>query len=99
MTKKLTAGDRVAYSAAFIKQIQAGYETAQRRGTFVKYVSKWGKNVPPYAVVKWDDQDKAIAEQSGQFADADYVYYALEQGGTLVNARVLAKHGSSAFTG
>jgi hypothetical protein len=46
MTKKLSPGDRVAYSAAFIKQIQAGYETAQRRGVFVKYVSPGWQKIP-----------------------------------------------------
>jgi hypothetical protein len=98
MAKTLNPGDRVAYSAAFIKQIQADYWTTQRRGTFVKYISAWGPSTSACAIVKWDDQDAALSKKIGCFADDDYVQHTLEHGGTLVNSSVIAKHGSSAFT-
>jgi hypothetical protein len=92
MTKAntLTAGDRVAYAAKFLKNTgQFTGAGPQRRGTFVKY---WDKD-PKVARVKWDDFDfEYQSKQNGE----DYALDAREHG-QCVFAGNIAKVGSPRF--
>ena len=87
---KLTAGDRVAYAAKFLKDTgQFTGSAGQRRGTFVGY----DRTAPDFARVKWDDFNVAYAaEQWG----ADYAADCVARG-TMVHARNIAKVGSAGF--
>lgn len=88
---RLEPGDRVAYSAKFLKNTgQFTDDAGQRRGTFVKY---WGDD--RVARVKWDDfEDRApyYAKQWGQ----DYVDDAREHGQCVLAVNI-AKVGSPRF--
>ena len=92
MTKpnQLTAGDRVAYAAKFLRNTgQFTGAGPQRRGIFVKY---WDKDTQ-FARVKWDDFDFAYqANQNGE----DYAIDAREHG-QCVHAGNIAKVGSPRF--
>jgi hypothetical protein len=89
----LTAGDRVAYAASFLRNTAQHTGSApQRRGTFVKL---WDTDPEHFARVKWDDfEERApqLAEQWGQ----DYVDDA-RVNGQLVHIKNIAKVGSAAF--
>ncbi|WP_316196630.1 hypothetical protein [Bradyrhizobium sp. SZCCHNS3053] len=89
---KLQTGDRVAYSAAFLKNTaqHTGF-APQRRGTFVKL---WESN-PDFARVKWDDFEASVPQLIRSY-DADYVADAREHG-QLVHIKNVAKVGSAAF--
>lgn len=70
MTKaKFQTGDRVAFSAAFLRDTgqQAG-PAGFRRGTYIGVAAGW----PAHARVKWDDDDARIASGVGQYGDPEY---------------------------
>ena len=88
----LTAGDRVAYAASFLRNTgQFTGSGPQRRGTFV---ALWERD-SQFARVKWDDFEQnapALAVQWGE----DYVADAREHG-QLVHSKNIAKVGSARF--
>lgn len=87
------AGDRVAYSAAFLKNTGqfAGY-APQRRGTFASYY----EGSPAHAYVHWDDEAERIAAGQGDFAEMDYCEH-VKAHGSLVALSAIAKVGSARY--
>lgn len=95
MTKlpKLESGDRIAYSAKFLKstgQFTGG--AGERRGTFRAYDDGFS---PGYARVTWDDFEATADRLSDQYG-ADYVDDA-RANGSVVFAGNIAKVGSARF--
>jgi hypothetical protein len=89
---KLAPGDRVAYTAAFLKSTaQHTGGAPRRRGTFLEC---WKPN-PDYARVRWDDFEEHAAYYAKQWGE-DYVADAREHG-QLVHAKNIAKVGSYRF--
>ena len=89
LKQNLTAGDRVAYAAKFLKDTgQFTGAGPQRRGVFMAY-----DPMPGYARVRWDDFDMAAcAAQWGEDYAAD-----AQAHGQLVCASNIAKVGSARF--
>ena len=85
-----TAGDRIAYTAKFLKNTgQFTGPSGQRRGEFLKY---WEMD-SRFARVRWDDFDQGAAAK--QYGD-DYALDATEHG-QIVMACNIAKVGSARF--
>ena len=98
MARKLpsfSVGDRVALSAAFLKNTgQFTGASADKRGTFAGPALP---GFPPsYGRVHWDDTPARIAAKSGQFAEADYCEV-IARDGTHVPLANIAKVGSARF--
>jgi hypothetical protein len=92
MKQSLQPGDRVAYSAKFLRNTcQFSGAAPQRRGSFVQY------DPNGFGRVHWDDEAQRIAEQEGQFADQDYCNE-IAAHGSLVHANNIAKVGSPRFS-
>lgn len=90
---KLSPGDRIAYSAKFLKNTgQFTGAAPQRRGTYVGL----DKRMPNYARVHWDDEAERIAAREGDFAEQDYCDE-IRQNGSLVHANNIARVGSPRF--
>lgn len=93
MASKLQAGDRVAYTARYLRDScqQAG-AVPLRRGTYAgPYAGAKG-----YSLVKWDDTAVRIAARSGQYADPEYAQWALANGEMCPDA-IIAKVGSARY--
>ncbi len=98
MSRKLPSfqpGDRVALSAAFLKntgQFTGG--AGERRGTFAGPALP---GFPPsYGRVHWDDTPARIAAKAGNFAEADYCEV-IAHDGSHVPLTNIAKVGSARF--
>lgn len=88
----LTAGDRIAYAAKFLKNTgQFTGSGPQRRGTFVAYDSD--TRAPLCARVKWDDFD---ATESAKQWGEDYAADAIANGQRVLAVNI-AKVGSPRF--
>ncbi len=59
---KFKVGDRIAYSAAFIRSISA-HECAAMRGTIVA-IRAFAHNNKEYCNIKWDDEDAIKSSMS-----------------------------------
>jgi len=85
-------GDRVAYTAKFLKNIGAHAGSApERRGLLVKF----DEVSPGFARVKWEDFEARSAELAARYGQ-DYVDD-VRANGALVNRDVITKVGSSRF--
>lgn len=91
---KLSPGDRIAYSASFLKCTgQFSGPAPQRRGTYLGTYAPLPKS---HGRVRWDDQEERIAAKAGQFAEADYCAHVRAEG-ELVALSAIAKVGSARF--
>ena len=89
------AGDRVAYSASYLRNTGQFTGTApQRRGT---YLGPYEGMPKTHCRVRWDDQEARIAAGVGQFAEADYCDHVRAEG-ELVALRAIARVGSARFS-
>lgn len=81
----LKPGDRVGYTASFVRLAGGGgYDTACRRGTVLKVVDD-------FALVRWDDFDPSDYDDDPEYRDH------VTLSGQRVALRNLAKPGSLAF--
>lgn len=90
----LAAGDRIAYTAKWLKN--TGHFTGdvpQRRGTYIGPASGFPPN---FGRAKWDDIEAVIATGEGQYGDPEYVAD-VRAHGSLINVNNIAKVGSARF--
>jgi len=90
---KLNPGDRIGYSASFLKSICAGYETAQARGV---YVGAYAAMPDKFGRVHWDDEAARIKARQGCFIEQDYCDE-VKANGSLVALANIARFGSTSF--
>lgn len=87
---KLTAGDRIALTAKFLKSTgQFTGAAGQRRGT---YLGPLG-SVPGYGLVRWDDEAAMLAASR---EEDDYKAHVREFGSTVCLTNI-ARVGSARF--
>jgi hypothetical protein len=91
MTIKLKSGDRVAFSAAHVKNTRMSYDKAQRRGTFM--APEGDGNL---CRVRWDDEAAMLASGEGYFSQPDYCDD-VRANGSLVNMGVICHVKSAKF--
>lgn len=91
---RLTAGDRIAYAASFLRNTgQFSGSAPQRRGT---YLGPYAGMPKTHGCVRWDDREERIAAGLGQFGEADYCEH-VRANGELVALSAIAKVGSARF--
>jgi hypothetical protein len=61
----LVPGDRVAYTAAFVRQLGCRYEDGQRRGTFLSY--RPGDDL--FGFVRWDDENLSQHDHDPEYRE------------------------------
>lgn len=89
-------GDRVGYSAKFLRSIGADHDTASVRGTFVKWrndVEKRESFMDMMCFVRWDDEDLRLDDWAD---DPEYQQH-IRDNGQMVNAQNIAKVATVAF--
>ena len=90
---KLNCGDRIAYSAAFLKSVSGDRAMAERRAT---YLGPYPLLPKTHAYVRWDDQEARIATGAGDYACPDYCAE-VRANGSVVALKAIAKVGSARF--
>lgn len=90
----LVAGDRIAYTAKFLKNTgQYLGPSGDRRGTYIGPALGFP---PHFCRVRWDDIEAIIASGEGQFGDAEYVA-GVRADGSLMHSGNIAKVNSPKF--
>jgi hypothetical protein len=94
MSKRtLNPGDRIALTAAFLKN--TGQQTGNagaRRGTYLGPQP----GMPAYGRVRWDDAEDMIASGQGSYAELDFCED-VRANGNLICLKNIARVGSAAF--
>ena len=80
-------GDRIAYTAKFLRQIGGRYEEGQRRGTFLGPHPRLKK----FVYVRWDDEDLSDYTDDPEYQES------VRENGQMVLAVNIAKVGSVRF--
>lgn len=92
---KIQSGDRIAYSAKFLRDTcQHTGNAPKRRG---EYLGVYDAMPDQYSRVKWDDMEALIASGQGQYADLEYCEE-IRRRGQIVSNTAICKVNSAKFS-
>ena len=83
---KLQSGDRIAYSAKFLRNTgQFTGAVPDRRGIYAGPCA-WS---PAHSRVHWDDEAERIAAKQGQYAEQDYCDDVMQNGSLVCTSNII----------